>query len=224
MADNKQNLETGNTDSARDNKATSGGGAFSTKPAKDMNATTDKTDTPSVSDKVSLPSGGAVNVPKDNMNKATENKAPDSVGAVTTEAIDQVKDKASSVLGEQKTNLASGVASVADSIRQVGENLGKSNENNQIASLAGKYGDSLAGQVEKFSSYIEDKEFKELIRDVEQFARRNPALFVGGAFALGIVAARFLKSSSRNQSSGRRSQNNRTGNSSTGGNTQSNRA
>src|SRR4028118_511146 len=130
MTDNKQNSETGNVDSARDDKATPGSGAFSTKSAKDIDSPTGKTETTSmVTDKVSMPSGGAVNVPKDNMNKATDNKttgdkatddkAADSVGAVTTEAIGQVKDKASSLLGEQKTNLASGVASVADSIRQV---------------------------------------------------------------------------------------------------------
>jgi hypothetical protein len=218
MIDNKQNSETENTGLTKDNKTTPGSGAFSTKQAKDTNPlATNKPDMPPRGDKPAMPSvGGAGNTPKDTMNKTA-----DSVGAVTTEAIDQVKDKATSVLGEQKTNLASGVASVADSIRQVGENLGKSNENNQIASLAGKYGDSLAGQVEKFSSYIEDKDFRELMRDVEQFARRNPALFVGGAFALGVFAARFFKSSNRNQSSGRRMQNNRSGNSSTGGSTQS---
>ena len=218
MVDNKQNSETENTGSTKDNKTTSGSGAFSTKQAKDSNPveTSDKPSVMPAGNKSAMPSSGAGNTPKDTVNKTT-----DSVGAVTSEAIDQVKDKASSVLGEQKSTLASGVASVADSIRHVGENLGKSNENNQIASLAGKYGDSLAGQIEKFSSYIEDKEFKELMRDVEQFARRNPALFVGGAFALGLLAARFFKSSNRNQSSGRRVQNNRGGNSSTDGNTRS---
>ena len=32
-------------------------------------------------------------------------------------------------------------------------------------------------------------------RGVESFARREPLLFIGGAFALGMVAARFLKAS-----------------------------
>jgi len=34
---------------------------------------------------------------------------------------------------------------------------------------------------------------------VEGYARRNPAVFVGAAFALGFLAARFLKTSSPNQ-------------------------
>jgi ElaB/YqjD/DUF883 family membrane-anchored ribosome-binding protein len=139
--------------------------------------------------------------------KDTLNQVKDSAGTVATEAIGQVKDKASTVLGEQKTNLASGVASVADTIRQVGENLGNESGNNQVAALAGKYGENLASQIEKFSSYVDEKEIRELVRDVEQFARRNPLMFVGGAFALGIFAARFLKSSGRKQNAGRRSRN-----------------
>lgn len=212
MPINKQNSESENPNATSDNKMTADGGAFSTKQAKESTSTTDKAPSPF---------GDVGNTAKNASDKPQE-KPPESVGAVTTEAIDQVKDKASSVLGEQKANLASGVASVADSIRQVGENLGKSNENNQIAALAGKYGDTLAGQVEKFSSYIEDKDYKELMRDIEQFARRNPALFVGGAFALGVLAARFLKSSSRGQTSGKRSPNNRSGNYAAGGNRKSN--
>jgi hypothetical protein len=35
-----------------------------------------------------------------------------------------------------------------------------------------------------------------MIQEVERFARRQPALFLGGAFTLGLIAARFLKSSS----------------------------
>jgi len=161
--------------SETENKTTNGGSAASTKRAKEETSVTDTA--------------------KDAFDKAKE-----SAGTVATEAIGQVKDKAASVLDGQKTNLASGVASVADSIRQVGENLSNSNEDNQVAALAGKYGDNLAAQIEKFSSYIDDKEIKELVKDVEQFARRNPLLFVGGAFALGVLAARFLKSSGRKQS------------------------
>ena len=118
---------------------------------------------------------------------------------MATEAVSQVKDKASSVIDEQKTSIASGVASVADSVRQIGESLGNSGENNQVAALAGKYGDNIASQIEKFAGYLDEKELRELARDVEQFARRNPLLFVGGAFALGVLAARFLKSSGRKQ-------------------------
>jgi ElaB/YqjD/DUF883 family membrane-anchored ribosome-binding protein len=205
MAENKQNTENKNTSSENDNK-TNTGGAASTGRAKEENSSQNNMHNPTDSavGKSAQPTGNVTDTAKDTLNQVKE-----SAGSVATEAIGQVTDKAGSVLDEQKTNLASGITSVADSIRQVGENLSSSQENNQIAALAGKYGESLAGQVEKFSSYLNDKELRELMRDVEQFARRNPLVFVGSAFALGIFAARFLKSSSQKQNSGRRSGNQR---------------
>ncbi len=202
MADNnKQNSETENKQSSGDNKTMTGSGGASTQTAKEESSASNKTgnQTASSSGNTASQSGSVTDAAKD-----TFAQVKDSAGTVATEAIGQVKDKASSVLDEQKTNLASGVASVADSIRQVGENLGNAGEDNQIAAFAGKYGENIASQIEKFSSYVDDKEIKELLRDVEQFARRNPLLFVGGAFTLGIFAARFLKSSGRKQSAGKR--------------------
>ena len=203
MADNKQNSEnagakqtaTGNETmnaggggggaTASSPTGGSGGGA-STKQAKEGNSSPNN---------VSGVGGGGQNASK--TKDASSGGGNESSENIAGQAIGQVKDKAASLIGDQKSSLASGIGTVADSIRQIGENLRTSDENNQIASLVGKYGDTLAKRVEKFSGYIEDRELKELVRDVETFARRNPALFVGGAFALGVVAARFMKSSSQ---------------------------
>ena len=94
----------------------------------------------------------------------------------------------------RKVHLASTINGVADTIRQIGESVGGEDQN-PVAALAGQYGDNLAEQVEKFSSYIEDKELKELVKDVETFAHRQPVLFIAGAFVLGVLAARVFKSS-----------------------------
>src|SRR5215208_7015077 len=40
-----------------------------------------------------------------------------------------------------------------------------------------------------------ERDSSELVREVEDIARNRPAVFLGGAFAIGIAAARFLKSS-----------------------------
>lgn len=189
MADIKQNSESEKVNSETGSKTTTGGSAASTKTAKEESSQQSY-------------EGGKQN---ESSIKDTFEQAKDATGKIAGEALGQAKDKAASVIGEQKTNLASGINSVADSIRQIGEDIGGKDKNNQIAALAGKYGDTLAGQVEKFSSYIEDRDIKEIVRDVETFARRNPALFIGGAFALGIIAARFLKSSGSGQSQKRRS-------------------
>lgn len=203
MADNKQNTEIKN---AMDNNKPATGAA-SPQPAKNVNSAPDN--------KMNNPTDSTIGKsvpPMGNASPAeTLSNVKETVGAAAGEMVGQAKEKAGSVLDEQKSNLASGITSVADSIRHVGENFSSANENNQVAALAGKYGDTLAQQVEKFSNYIDEKEIKELVRDVEHFAKRNPLLFVGGALALGIVAARFLKSSS-NQSASRRARSGRSNN------------
>lgn len=109
----------------------------------------------------------------------------------------QVTEKAADKLDEKKSVVTQGLTGVADSIRQVSESLRETgDEENPVGQFTAKYSDVLAGKVENISSYFERKDIREIARDVEGFARRNPAIFIGGAFALGIVAARFLKSSS----------------------------
>lgn len=177
MTENKQNTDAPDTAPASGDQSKAGGSAASTQRATE-NSENKKT----ASD------------------TGSSNSIKETVGQAATQVARQAKDKAVSLIGEQKTHLAAGINSIADSIRQIGEQLGNDGEHNPIASLAGKYGDSIAGQVERFSQYVEVSDLKEVARDVEQFARRNPAVFVGGAFALGVLAARFLKSSGSGQS------------------------
>jgi hypothetical protein len=53
-----------------------------------------------------------------------------------------------------------------------------------------------------FSDQLRQKDVRELMSDVERFAQRQPTLFLGGAFALGLLGARFLKSSAPTENSG----------------------
>ncbi len=166
-------------------------------------------------------SGGTKNSPE----KQTPDKPGNKSGGGTTDtkemlqqaketagqAYEKVSEQASSQIVTQKDNLARGLSSVAGGIRQMGENLRGGEQQTPIAGITAKYGDSLARQVEQVSDYLEKKDLRELVKDVEVFARRNPAVFIGGAFALGIAAARFLKSSNPNQALMRRPRREREG-------------
>jgi hypothetical protein len=44
---------------------------------------------------------------------------------------------------------------------------------------------------------MRNKDVGDLVGDIQQMARRKPALFIGGAFAVGLIGARFFKSSNR---------------------------
>lgn len=126
-------------------------------------------------------------------------QAKETTGNLAGQALGQVQEKAGTQIDKGKANLAQGLGSVADSIRQMGENLKGSGQESGVVALTAQYGDSLARQVEQFSDYLEKHNVGDMMRDVERFARRNPAVFIGGAFALGLLGARFLKTSNTHQ-------------------------
>ncbi|HEX8636894.1 MAG TPA: hypothetical protein VF692_02440 [Pyrinomonadaceae bacterium] len=130
--------------------------------------------------------------------KETARGLIDTAKSTAGQAYGVATEKATTVIDERKGDLASGLTTVADTIRQVGSTLRETDEQTGITDTAAQYGDSLAQQIEKISQYFERSDVRVMVRDVETFARRNPAVFVGGAFALGILAARFLKSSNPN--------------------------
>lgn len=196
MAEN-ENLNT-------ENQTTGMSSAASTK-AKEENSTSNASGSASTSSSSSSTGGdmasqvGGVLRGDTGAVKNLYDKAKESGGELAGEMLSQAKDKASSTIDEQKSNLATGLGSIADGIRQMGDNLRNSDESNNVVELTAKYGESLAGQVENLSNYLDRKEVREMVRDVESFARRNPLIFIGGAFAIGLLAARFLKTSSANQ-------------------------
>ncbi|HVE56888.1 MAG TPA: hypothetical protein VNB22_08665 [Pyrinomonadaceae bacterium] len=131
--------------------------------------------------------------------KETAKGIYDQAKSTVGQAYGAATKRATEVLDEQKGTLAGGLTSVADSIKQVGENLNSTDEQNKITETAAKYTNSLATQIENISGYFERKEVREMVSDIESFARKYPAYFIGGALALGFVAARFLKSSNPKQ-------------------------
>jgi exonuclease VII large subunit len=107
----------------------------------------------------------------------------------------RAKDGASAQLSAQKNRATDGLSSVAQAVRQSTQQL-RDQQHDTIA----EYVDQAAQQIEQFSNRLRQKDVGELLDDAQRLARRNPGLFIGGAFALGILAARFFKSSRDNSS------------------------
>jgi hypothetical protein len=101
-------------------------------------------------------------------------------------------------LDAQRERAATGLGSMVDALRESGRQL-----QGQNATMA-SYVDGAASQLERFSGGIRERDVKQMVRDVETFARERPAIFLGSAFALGLAMARFLKSSESDAASGRR--------------------
>lgn len=77
---------------------------------------------------------------------------------------------------------------IAEVIRSASHEL--RHENETLASFV----DLASDQMRRFADQLGQRDAAELIDDVGQFARRRPALFIGGAFLVGLGIARFLKS------------------------------
>ncbi|MEZ4295247.1 MAG: hypothetical protein R3B70_09755 [Polyangiaceae bacterium] len=83
---------------------------------------------------------------------------------------------------------------VARALRKTREDLG--------GNTAAPYVDKAAAQLERLSRYMRTTDAREMLRGVESFARREPLVFLGGAFAIGMLGARFLKSSAHHEPHG----------------------
>jgi gas vesicle protein len=102
---------------------------------------------------------------------------------------DQAKQQATSLAHSRKTQATQNLDGVAQALRSSQQQLQSNGQTTPAQVL-----DLAAGQVEKISGYLQSHSVNEVLADAEQFARQQPALFLGGAFAIGFALSRFLKS------------------------------
>ena len=116
--------------------------------------------------------------------------AQDKVGQV----VEGAKQQTTTLLSARKDQAADTLYTVAHVLRQAGQQLRE-----QDQAPVGQLADTAATRVESVSGYLHDRDVRQIVDDTEGFARQRPAVFVGGAVTLGLLAARFLKSSRRQQ-------------------------
>jgi ElaB/YqjD/DUF883 family membrane-anchored ribosome-binding protein len=116
-------------------------------------------------------------------------QAKEQVSELKSNVTSQAKEQATSRVSDQKDRAAQSLNSVAYAVTQVGDQLRV--ENPAIAQAA----DTLAEKLQTWSSNLETQDVNELLRSAQRFARSNPTAFLAGAFAVGFLGARFLKSS-----------------------------
>src|SRR5918998_452697 len=93
-------------------------------------------------------------------------------------------DERSTQAGEQVTSTADDVRSVAQQLREQGKE--------QPAKLA----EQAADRAEQVGDYLKRSDGDTILRDVEDFGRRQPWAVMFGGLAAGFLASRFLKASS----------------------------
>jgi hypothetical protein len=90
--------------------------------------------------------------------------------------------------GKQK--IADGAQGVTAALRHASEGL-RSDEQEELA----RYTSAVADKLEQLTGMLRNRDLSSMVADATRFAQRQPALFLGGAFTTGLLAARFLKSS-----------------------------
>jgi hypothetical protein len=119
-----------------------------------------------------------------------QDKARGALGQARGRFSDQV-DQRSTQAGERIAGTASDVRSIAEELRNQGKDA--------PANLA----EQVAGQADRVGDYLKGASGDRILRDAEDFARRQPMLVAAAGLALGFAASRFLKaSSSRRYQSG----------------------
>jgi hypothetical protein len=127
----------------------------------------------------------------------TVDQAQDKIGEVAGQAqaaagemADQAKQQATSQLEAQKGRAVDSLVSVAHALRQTSQHL-----HEQQQDPVGGYVEQAAERVERVTNYLRTRDVPQLVAETQDFARRQPGLFVAGAVALGFLGARFLISS-----------------------------
>ena len=119
--------------------------------------------------------------------------AQEKAGELTSKG----RSRLSEQLDQRTTDAGSQARSVAQALRGSTDRL-REDGNTQAADVANRAAD----QIERVGSYFEQKSGDEILRDVENFARRRPWMVAGATLLVGIAASRFLKASSEKRYSG----------------------
>ena len=113
-------------------------------------------------------------------------KAADVIGRVSDRAGEQLDTR----LSDGKNRAADTLSGVADSLRTSSQQIRDNGQEDMS-----RYIERAAQQVDRVANYLQSADVREMAGQVEDFARRQPAAFMAGAFALGFVASRVIKSS-----------------------------
>jgi hypothetical protein len=97
---------------------------------------------------------------------------------------------------QAREQAAEGLNQLADSVRRVSGEM--ESEQPAIATLTS----TAAEQTERIAGFLRETDARQLVHTVEDIARRQPLLFVGGAFLLGVAASRFIKAAGGNRGTG----------------------
>lgn len=122
---------------------------------------------------------------------STTEQAKEKAQETVQQAAGQARGQVRSQVDQRSTQAGEQLGTVAGDVRSVGEELRKQGKD-QPAKLA----ERAASEAEKLGDYLKRADADAILRDVEDFGRRQPWAVMAGGLAAGFLASRFLKASS----------------------------
>jgi hypothetical protein len=104
----------------------------------------------------------------------------------------QARDRARDEVDRRSTQAGEQAGSTAQALRQASQRL-REDGNEPIANGM----EQVARRVESAGNWLRDSDGDRILREVEDFGRRNPLAVVAGGVAVGFAVSRLLKASSR---------------------------
>jgi len=112
----------------------------------------------------------------------------EKAAAQTREALQRFRQQGASSLDRSKGQLGAQIGSLARALHRGSEQL-RRDDMGAFADVS----EQVATQVEEVARYVQGRSGEALLRDLEGFARRRRALFVGSLLLTGVLAGRFLR-------------------------------
>jgi hypothetical protein len=128
--------------------------------------------------------------------KRTASPTTGKIAAKSHETADQLKDAVVDQVNQARDRAVSAKEHTTERIRGVAGQLRNMSDTLRdqdpfVADVAQRASRGVDG----LASYVSNATPQGIIRDTEQLARRQPVMFYGAAFLVGLAAARFIKSS-----------------------------
>jgi hypothetical protein len=118
-------------------------------------------------------------------------QAKEKVQETAQQAAGQARGQIRKQVDERTTQAGEQVSTTADDVRSVARQLREQGKEGPA-----KLAEQAADRAERLGSYLEQADGEAILRDVEDFGRRQPWAVMFGGLAAGFLASRFLKASS----------------------------
>lgn len=110
-----------------------------------------------------------------------------------SKAADGIKGRARDLAEQQKAAGAEQIGGVADAMKAAAHDL------EEKVPVAAEYIDEVAGHLGQVASTLRERSVDDMLGNVADFARKQPAAFFAGAVAAGFALSRFAKSSAKRE-------------------------